>query len=105
MRCTVQEAQQRIPHTQFLELLAYERIEPHPDETLLLAVARLTAILANCHRDSSKQSTPFDERDFVIRYGKKRRRRGLSNDALLTIFRALGATSGNDCKPSGESQR
>lgn len=61
---------------ELIEWIAYWTIEPPLAERIEVAIAILSSLTANIHRDSKTRPEPFEPADFMARWGEQKREDG-----------------------------
>lgn len=80
--------QQNISWGEFKELQAYERIRPHQDTQLRLYLAQLAMLIAESNRDADKRKSPFELKEFIMRF-RKRRAKKQTEDDMIAICKMM----------------
>lgn len=62
-----------MPYTEFLEWIAYSRIEPFGDERGDWQAALIATITAEVHRDKKKRRKPYQPKDFLLEFQEPKR--------------------------------
>jgi len=57
-----------MPYAEFLEWIAYSRIEPFGEERADWRAASVVAMLANINRDAKKRRKPYPVSDFLLNF-------------------------------------
>lgn len=86
----------------FNELLAFERIDPHPDTRLELYLAAIRRDLFEVNRSQKHKPTPYRVDEFLFPFGRKARGQQQGEAAIFAALAATVVAAGGSVPGYGE---
>lgn len=91
-----------ISHRQLIEWMAYYNLNPFGEERADTRAGIVASTVAEVKRNRKKRSKPYGPQDFMIDYGKRRRKRQTVAEQLQIAEMLTAAFGGRDLRGQKE---
>lgn len=95
-----------MPYSEFVEWLAFSRIEPFGEERADWRAALVASVIAEVHRGRTKRRKPFQPKDFLLKFEAKKAQSWQNQLQFVEMLNAaFGGTDERVSRGGAEAQR
>lgn len=91
-----------MPYAEFVDWVAYSRIEPFSDERADWRAALVASVMAETHRGQTKRKKPYQPKDFLLKFEKPQVQTWQSQLAFVEMLNAAFGGTDERAKDAGE---